>query len=60
MLVFNLLGEGLKLRFGPRDEDEVESFLGELEGKFFAKPIGCSSYNSPGTWLAVFAELFKV
>jgi hypothetical protein len=59
MFLLNLLGESLKFRFGARDEDKVESFLGELEGEFFAKAVGRSGNNSPGTWLAVFAELSK-
>ena len=59
MLLLNLLGECLKLRFSARDEDKVESFLCELESELFAKAVGCSGDDSPSTWLAVFAKLSK-
>jgi len=59
MLVLDLSRECLKFRFGPRDEDKVESFLRELESEFLAKAVGCSGDDSPGTWLAIFAELAK-
>ena len=59
MLVLNLSGECFQFRFGTRYKDKVKSFLSELKGEFFAQAIRSSGDNSPGTWLAIFAELLK-
>jgi len=50
-------GEGVEFRGGARDEEEVEAFLGELDGVFFAQAVRGAGYYCPGAFLAIFAEL---
>lgn len=41
-------GESRELGGGARDEDEVEAFLRELDGVFFADAVGGAGYYCPG------------
>lgn len=49
----------LQLRFGSRDEDEVESLSAQLVGEFFAEPVGRASDDCPGALFTIFADLSR-
>ena len=52
-------GNGIELRLGSRDEDEVEALGGELRGKLLAEAIGRAGDDSPGTRLSILAQLIE-
>lgn len=56
-LRLNLLGEGGELGFGARDEEDVETLRGELEGVFLAEPVGRARDDCPGSLGAILAQL---
>ena len=43
-------GKRGEFRGGAGDEDEVEAFLSQLDGIFFADAIGRASYYGPGAF----------
>jgi hypothetical protein len=43
---------------GAGDEDEVEAFLSELDGVFFANSVGGACDYCPGAFGTIFANLF--
>jgi hypothetical protein len=50
----------LEFGFGAGDQDEVESFLGELDSIFFADTVRCASNDSPTPLLSISAKLLNV
>lgn len=50
-------GNGIELRLGSRDEDEVEALGGELGGKLLAEAVGGASDYGPGAGLSILAKL---
>lgn len=54
-----LAGESIELRLSARDKDEVEALGGELLSKLLAETVRGAGNNSPGTLLAILAELLR-
>lgn len=57
ILLLELSREGVELRLGTRDEDDVEALGGELGSEFLAEAIRCAGDDGPGALLAILAEL---
>ena len=55
--MLDLGGEGGELRGGARDENEVESFLCELDGVFFADTVRSAGYYCPGAFGSIGSKL---
>lgn len=55
IFVCDFAGKSLELGFGARDQKEVEAFLRELYGVFFANSVRGTSDNGPGAFGSIAA-----
>lgn len=60
ILLFDFRGKSLELGFGSRDEEEVETFLCELNGVFFSESVRCTRMRIDGSRANVGSSITQI